>query len=168
MWLLLDILRLCAWLDQCYVKLYYGNVCGTTIDSFLFVGHYKVAEETESICLPKQHTCSTIQRDTDLDSRATLEWQIALKQISRSEQNWCRMHNLGRKIRQNSHWICLKSKTVIWPFYWMQVLLQFGRVIKKSWWSGYKAQVVSSLVWLTRQLRNWTLSVGAMCFKEPC
>ena len=78
------------------------------------------------------------------------------------------MQNLGHKMRQNSHWKCLKPKTVIWPFYWTQVLLQYGRVMKKGWWSGYKAQVLSSLVWLTKKLGNWTLSVGAMCLKEPC
>lgn len=58
-----------------------------TIDSFPFVGYYKVAEEIESICPQKQHTCSRIQRDTDSDSRATLKWQIPLKQIWGSEQN---------------------------------------------------------------------------------
>ena len=45
---------------------------------------------------------------------------------------WHWMQNLGRKLRQNSHWKCLKSKTVIWPFYWLQILLQYGRLIKKK------------------------------------
>lgn len=105
-----------------------------TIDSFLCVRYYKVAEETESICPPKRHTCSTIQRDTDSDSRATLKWQVPLKKTSPSEQNWCRMQNLGRKMRQNSHWKCLKSKTVIWPIYWLHMV---------GWWKKLVIRIQS-------------------------